>query len=111
MTHSQTSRTGWTNRAAALAGALLVFATAGAASGQCRGGFDGDGYEDLAIGVPYEEVNGKDRAGAVNVLYGGPTFLAPAGARKPKAFDVRGARAPPTRAPRLYYSWPAAGRR
>src|SRR5690242_9966292 len=31
--------------------------------------FDGDGYADLAIGVPSEEVDGKD-AGAVNVIYG-----------------------------------------
>lgn len=32
--------------------------------------FNGDGYADLAIGVPGERVRGKDGAGAVNVLYG-----------------------------------------
>ena len=35
------------------------------------GDLNGDGYDDLAIGVPYEDVSGVDRAGAVNVLYGG----------------------------------------
>lgn len=34
------------------------------------GDFDGDAFDDLAIGVPYEEVNGQNEAGAVNVLYG-----------------------------------------
>lgn len=34
--------------------------------------FDNDGYDDLAIGVPHEDVSGKDDAGAINVLYGSP---------------------------------------
>jgi hypothetical protein len=34
--------------------------------------FNNDGYDDLAIGVPHENVGGKDNAGAVNVLYGSP---------------------------------------
>ena len=34
------------------------------------GDFDGDGYEDLAAGVPGEDIDGKDDAGMVNVLYG-----------------------------------------
>ncbi|MHC4944680.1 MAG: hypothetical protein ACYTG7_16810 [Planctomycetota bacterium] len=34
------------------------------------GWFDGDGYMDLAIGVPYEEVAGLYAAGCVNVLFG-----------------------------------------
>jgi hypothetical protein len=34
------------------------------------GDFDGDGYEDLAIGVLYENVGTVDQAGAVNVIYG-----------------------------------------
>jgi hypothetical protein len=33
--------------------------------------FDGDGYADLAIGVPGEDVQGVEQAGSVNVLYGG----------------------------------------
>jgi hypothetical protein len=34
------------------------------------GDFDDDGRDDLAIGVPGEEVDSEDRAGAVNVIYG-----------------------------------------
>ena len=34
--------------------------------------FNNDGYDDLAIGVPHENIGGKDNAGAVNVLYGSP---------------------------------------
>ncbi|HWB20539.1 MAG TPA: hypothetical protein VG711_09585 [Phycisphaerales bacterium] len=34
------------------------------------GDFDNDGKDDLAIGVPFEDVGGVSDAGAVNVLYG-----------------------------------------
>jgi hypothetical protein len=34
------------------------------------GDFDNDGFADLAIGVPSDEVNGVDGAGSVTVLYG-----------------------------------------
>jgi hypothetical protein len=34
------------------------------------GDFNGDGYHDLAVGVPYEDVNGKRDAGGVEVIYG-----------------------------------------
>ncbi len=34
------------------------------------GFFNGDGASDLAVGVPYEDVNAGTDAGAVNVLYG-----------------------------------------
>ena len=34
------------------------------------GDFDSDGYDDVAIGVPYEDVNGMADAGAVEVFYG-----------------------------------------
>jgi hypothetical protein len=33
------------------------------------GDFDGDGYFDLAVGVPYEDVGSVDQAGAVNFFY------------------------------------------
>jgi len=38
------------------------------------GDFDGDGYADLAIGVPREDVD-NDNAGAVNVLFGSANGL------------------------------------
>lgn len=34
------------------------------------GDFNGDGYSDLAVGVPYEHVGSAGDAGAVNVIYG-----------------------------------------
>jgi hypothetical protein len=34
------------------------------------GDFNGDSFDDLAIGVPFTEVGGDEDAGAVNVLYG-----------------------------------------
>jgi hypothetical protein len=37
--------------------------------------FNGDGFSDLIIGVPLEDVNGYADAGAVNVLYGSATGL------------------------------------
>jgi hypothetical protein len=41
----------------------------GGSSGQARGDFNGDGFEDLAVGSSHETIAGID-AGAVNVLYG-----------------------------------------
>jgi len=34
------------------------------------GNFNNDGFDDLAIGVPLEDLTGTDREGAVNVIYG-----------------------------------------
>jgi len=42
------------------------------------GDFDGDNYDDLAIGTPGAIVDGKTGAGAVHILYGGPDGLAAA---------------------------------
>jgi len=39
------------------------------------GDFNGDGFADLAVGVPGDVVSGKDEAGAVNVIYGGAAGL------------------------------------
>jgi hypothetical protein len=40
--------------------------------------FNGDGFSDLAIGVPDEDVGGLSDAGAVNVIYGSAAGLATA---------------------------------
>ncbi len=53
-----------------------------AGQGQAAGDgpdFDGDGYADLAVGSPFEGVNGRKAAGAVNVIYGGPAGLSASG--------------------------------
>jgi hypothetical protein len=44
------------------------------------GDFDGDGYDDLAVGAPGESVSGHDNAGAVIVIYGSSEGLAGASA-------------------------------
>lgn len=43
------------------------------------GNFNGDAYDDLAIGVPREEAVGLGAAGGVNVLYGSATGLTATG--------------------------------
>lgn len=66
--------------ALALSG-LPLAAPANAASAQgtgavTAGDFDGDGKQDLVIGVPWEDIGGISDAGVVHVLYGsdrGPT--------------------------------------
>jgi FG-GAP repeat protein len=48
----------------------------GSSSGVAKGDFNGDGFADMAIGVPEEDTGGAEDAGAVNVIYGSPTGLA-----------------------------------
>jgi hypothetical protein len=43
------------------------------------GDFNGDGYTDLAVGAPAEDVGSASRAGAVDILYGSPGGLTSAG--------------------------------
>ncbi|KIG15360.1 putative integrin-like protein [Enhygromyxa salina] len=43
------------------------------------GDFDGDGFADLAIGVPFESIGAVADGGAVNVLYGSAKGLTAAG--------------------------------
>jgi hypothetical protein len=43
------------------------------------GDLNGDGFDDLAVGVPDDRVAGKSDAGAVNVIYGSPDGLAVTG--------------------------------
>jgi hypothetical protein len=45
------------------------------------GDFNGDGFDDLAVGVPGEDVGGATDAGAVNLLFGSAGGLAAAGAQ------------------------------
>ncbi len=45
----------------------------------CSADFDGDGFEDLACGVPDEDVGSTADAGAVNVLYGSSGGLVDSG--------------------------------
>ncbi|MFI9354551.1 hypothetical protein [Streptomyces lydicus] len=63
-----------TAAATALAAGLLTAATgtasaAPAANGR-QGDFNGDGYRDLAVAAPAATVDGKQRAGALTILYG-----------------------------------------
>ncbi len=39
------------------------------------GDFNGDGYDDLAVGVPFEDIGPKVDAGQVDIIYGSPTGL------------------------------------
>jgi hypothetical protein len=55
---------------AALTAALAVSGPAPAAAGQDGADYNGDGFDDLAIGEGRETINGVEFAGAVNVLYG-----------------------------------------
>jgi hypothetical protein len=43
------------------------------------GDFDSDGYDDLAVGVPYENIGSVENAGAVNVIYGSASGLTASG--------------------------------
>lgn len=64
-------------------GAMLDAAEAGDrfASALTTGDFNGDGYDDLAVGVPYEDISGNAiiDGGAVQVILGGGTGLTDAG--------------------------------
>jgi hypothetical protein len=56
--------------AAATAG--LTLPASAAAPARPSSDFNGDGYADLAVGVPDGTVDGKAKAGYVNVVWGGP---------------------------------------
>jgi hypothetical protein len=57
----------------------LVAAVWSAAAAAASGDFNGDGFADLAVGAPYEDVGTVADAGAVNVLYGNAAGLSAAG--------------------------------
>ncbi|MBI4571296.1 MAG: FG-GAP repeat protein, partial [Chloroflexi bacterium] len=67
----------WHQDSPGVAGAAEPFDQFGDAV--ASGDFNGDGELDLAIGVPFEDIDGTDDAGAVNVLYGSADGLAAAG--------------------------------
>jgi hypothetical protein len=46
------------------------------------GDFNGDGFADAAVGVPFKDVGGVGAAGAVSVLYGSVSGLAAAGSQQ-----------------------------
>ncbi|MEO8041622.1 MAG: FG-GAP-like repeat-containing protein [Acidobacteriota bacterium] len=51
----------------------------GTGAGAAKGDFNGDGFADLAVGVPNEGVNGLTEAGGVNVMYGSASGLTSVG--------------------------------
>jgi hypothetical protein len=62
-------------RVAGACGLLLAAADLGALPARAGGpdpgpDFNGDGYADLAVGVPLEDVSGSNDAGGVEVIYG-----------------------------------------
>ncbi|OMI34887.1 FG-GAP and VCBS repeat-containing protein [Streptomyces sparsogenes] len=57
----------------------LTGATNGAAP---KDDFNGDGYADLAVGMPKATVDGRAQAGYVNVVWGGPDGLGTAGSAR-----------------------------
>ncbi|MFD0412306.1 FG-GAP repeat protein [Streptomyces sp. NPDC127108] len=72
MPHSRRILTYAIAAAAATAGVVLPAGAAAAAPRTATSDFNGDGYADLAVGVPDGTVGGKAKAGYVNVVWGGP---------------------------------------
>jgi len=70
----------WSQASAGIAGAPADGDRFGAAL--VAGDLDGDGDDDLAIGVPGDAVNAHPRAGTVHVLAGGAAGLGTSGARQ-----------------------------
>lgn len=60
-------------------GAVLAAEGQGGAAPGHHPDFDGDGFADLAIGAPLEDVGEVQNAGAVTVIYGSPGGLDAAG--------------------------------
>ena len=50
-----------------------------AGPGDASSDFNGDGYSDLALGVPREDVEGLHDVGAINILYGAAAGLTSGG--------------------------------
>jgi uncharacterized delta-60 repeat protein len=69
------------------------------------GDFDGDGFADLAVGVPLKTVFGGDFAGAVSVLYGSSTGL---GADRSQQWNQDSEGVEDAAAPEDYFGWSLA---
>jgi hypothetical protein len=50
-----------------------------ASGGVAKGDFNGDGFGDLAVGVPFEDEDNVGSVGAVNIIYGSATGLTSTG--------------------------------
>lgn len=72
MSHSRRILTYAIAVAAATAGFVLPSEATAAAPRTPTSDFNGDGYADLAVGVPDGTVGGRTKAGYVNVVWGGP---------------------------------------
>ncbi|MGA5452214.1 integrin-like protein [Streptomyces umbrinus] len=73
--HIRTYAIAATVAAAVTAGLTLAPTAAAAQPSPTTSDFNGDGYADLAVGVPDGAVDGKAKAGYVNVVWGGPKGL------------------------------------
>lgn len=69
----------WGALVPAAAGPAADFSGAGSADPVPAPDFNDDGYADLAVGLPAQDIDSKPDAGAVNVLYGSPGGIAAAG--------------------------------
>lgn len=67
----------WSQDSAGIAGAAEASDAFGAAL--AAGNFNGDAFDDLAAGAPFEDVAGDENAGAVSVIYGSATRLVSTG--------------------------------
>ncbi|WP_308010676.1 FG-GAP repeat protein [Streptomyces sp. AC495_CC817] len=74
-TYALAAATVATATTAALALTLAPVATAAPSAAAVTSDFNGDGYADLAVGVPDATVNGKAKAGYVNLVWGGAKGL------------------------------------
>jgi hypothetical protein len=70
----------------AVLAALLIPASPALAL-EARGDFNNDGIQDVAIGVPDENLGARADAGAVSVIYGATGGLAPGGTPRAQLFD------------------------
>lgn len=99
---SETDNQLW-SRASGLIGGLGADDHVGQALAACD--FDGDGFNDLAIGAPFEDVGAETNAGAVNVVYGAAGGLAASGSQRFTQDSVIGSGAS---AAQEYFGWSLA---